>query len=302
MAAMYIYQALKDRGYDVFYDVEVLRSGKFNDALLKEIHECKDFIIILSPHALDRCDDPKDWVRLEIAEALQEKKNIVPIIMSGFRFPEFLPKDIDEVRFLTGVNSTSEYFQESMDRLETFLVSRKKKKWILPVLIVCVIVFAAVGVVVSGVFKSELPEPSSSLVVPSSSVPSSPTPIETPAAVPTSTPEVLNSSERLVKEELASKKPDVDDLLRFNPDVSVPDSNEFLDEYEIKIVQSDTANLAAYCFTNLLIGNSQDDNYILVENGTDVVVVARNQYDYSCVLVPSKNFAGWVSNQWLKDH
>ena len=37
MAAMHIYQALKERGYDLFYDVEVLRSGKFNEALLKQI-------------------------------------------------------------------------------------------------------------------------------------------------------------------------------------------------------------------------------------------------------------------------
>ena len=39
MTAMYIYQALKDRGYSVFYDVEVLRAGKFNEELLKEIPE-----------------------------------------------------------------------------------------------------------------------------------------------------------------------------------------------------------------------------------------------------------------------
>ena len=55
MTAMYIYQALKERGYDVFYDLEVLRAGKFNDALLEYIGSCRDFILILSPHALDRC-------------------------------------------------------------------------------------------------------------------------------------------------------------------------------------------------------------------------------------------------------
>ena len=57
MTAMYIYQALKERGYDVFYDLEVLRAGKFNDALLENIRSCKDFVLILSPHALDRCDN-----------------------------------------------------------------------------------------------------------------------------------------------------------------------------------------------------------------------------------------------------
>ena len=33
MTAMYFYQALKERGYNVFYDLEVLRAGKFNEAL-----------------------------------------------------------------------------------------------------------------------------------------------------------------------------------------------------------------------------------------------------------------------------
>ena len=57
MAAMYFYQALKERGYNVFYDLEVLRAGKFNEALLDSIKSCTDFVLILSPRALDRCND-----------------------------------------------------------------------------------------------------------------------------------------------------------------------------------------------------------------------------------------------------
>ena len=52
MTAMYIYQALKERGYNVFYDLEVLRAGKFNEALLQAIGSCKDFVLILSPFIL----------------------------------------------------------------------------------------------------------------------------------------------------------------------------------------------------------------------------------------------------------
>ena len=60
MTAMYIYQALKERGYNVFYDLEVLRAGKFNEALLQAIDSCKDFVLILSPRALDRCVEEGD--------------------------------------------------------------------------------------------------------------------------------------------------------------------------------------------------------------------------------------------------
>lgn len=125
MTAMYIYQALKERGYNVFYDLEVLRAGKFNEALLEAIDSCTDFVLILSPHALDRCRDDGDWVRREIAEALKKKKNIVPVMLNGFQFPEELPEDIEDVRFQNGLSATTEYFTESMDRLcSRYLTSR----------------------------------------------------------------------------------------------------------------------------------------------------------------------------------
>ena len=130
ISAMHIYEALKDRGYDVFYDIEMLRAGKFNEALLDSIQSCKDFVLILSPHALDRCSDENDWVRREIAEALKAKKNIVPVIMRGFSFPENLPDDIDEVRYRNGLTSTTEYFSESIDRLcDRYLVTKPPARW-----------------------------------------------------------------------------------------------------------------------------------------------------------------------------
>lgn len=128
MTAMYLYQALKERGYDVFYDLEVLRAGKFNEALLEYIQSCQDFLLVLSPHALDRCSDEKDWVRKEIAEALRCKKNIIPVIMNGFNFPEKLPEDIDDVRYQNGLSATTEYFQESMNRLCSRYLNAKPRK------------------------------------------------------------------------------------------------------------------------------------------------------------------------------
>ena len=129
MTAMYIYQELKNRGYNVFYDLEVLRAGKFNDALLANIRTCKDFILILSPRALDRCTDENDWVRRELTEALKTNKNIVPVMLNGFTFPEKLPDEIDEIRYRNGLTSTTEYFKESINRLcDKYLVSKPKKE------------------------------------------------------------------------------------------------------------------------------------------------------------------------------
>ncbi len=58
----------------MFFDVESLRSGAFNKALFEKIAECIDVLVVLPPHGLNRCIDPNDWVRLEIARALELKK------------------------------------------------------------------------------------------------------------------------------------------------------------------------------------------------------------------------------------
>ena len=89
---------LTDRGFKVFFDVEALRSGAFNKALFEKIAECTDVLVVLPPHGLDRCVNPDDWVRLEIARALKLKKNVIPIMMRNFSFPETLPEDIDDLR------------------------------------------------------------------------------------------------------------------------------------------------------------------------------------------------------------
>ena len=62
---------LKAAGYSVFFDVETMRSGKFNEQLYDVIGQCKDFLLVLSPNALDRCKDKDDWVRLEACKAME---------------------------------------------------------------------------------------------------------------------------------------------------------------------------------------------------------------------------------------
>lgn len=87
-----------DAGCRVFYDVEALRSGAFNTKLYSVIDECRDVIVVLSQNSLDRCNDENDWVRLEIAHALKTGKNVIPVFLRGFEFPEELPEDIDSIQ------------------------------------------------------------------------------------------------------------------------------------------------------------------------------------------------------------
>lgn len=198
MTAMYFYQALKERGYNVFYDLEVLRAGKFNEALLSSIQSCKDFVLILSPGALDRCNEENDWVRKEIAEALRSKKNIVPIMLKGFTFPEQLPPDIDDVRYQNGLTCTTEYFEESINRLCGRYLSakpvaqEKKKLPMLPIAIAVAVVLAVVGFLALRGGRKPEPAPAPTLeatVEPTAEPTVEPTPESTVAPTEAPTPE-----------------------------------------------------------------------------------------------------------------
>lgn len=123
--AKHLYDLLTKEGYRVSFDIDTLRNGDFDTELLRRIDECRDFILILSEGALDRCADPsavvsEDWVRCELAYALRKNKNIVPIMLTGFAaFPDNLPDDIRKVVRKNGPKYDSYYFDDFYRRLKS---------------------------------------------------------------------------------------------------------------------------------------------------------------------------------------
>ncbi|MBQ2725726.1 MAG: toll/interleukin-1 receptor domain-containing protein [Clostridia bacterium] len=115
---------LKQMGYSVFFDVESMRSGLFNTQILTAITNASDFLLILPPDGLERCSDPNDWVRQELAHALKQQKNIIPIMMRNFSFPQILPTDIEKIRYMEGISASTEYFDAVIDRITTLLKSK----------------------------------------------------------------------------------------------------------------------------------------------------------------------------------
>lgn len=91
-------------GYDCFFDVERMRSGRFDKQLYSKIEQSTNFIIILSPNALDRCKNNGDWVLLELEKAITLNKNIVPVFLPNFSFPDNIPDTISVVSTMQGVN------------------------------------------------------------------------------------------------------------------------------------------------------------------------------------------------------
>lgn len=146
--AKHLHDTLTRKGYRVFYDIESLRSGPFNEALYDEIDAATDFLLVLPPHGMDRCADEGDWVRLEIERALEKEKNIIPIMLRGFEFPSNLPESLSSIPLMNGLQANTDYFDAFINRLTTQFLKTPKPfpkplKWVL--IAVLAVAIAAAG-------------------------------------------------------------------------------------------------------------------------------------------------------------
>ena len=124
--AKHIKDLLTRDGYSVSFDMDNLMNGDFNKELLKRIAECEDFILILDANVfkgtLEGREKQKDWLRMELSEALSQDKNVIPVMLDGFKeFPDGLPQDIAGVRYKNGPKYSKEYFDTFYDRLKHFI-------------------------------------------------------------------------------------------------------------------------------------------------------------------------------------
>ena len=128
--ANHLYDLLSQDGYAVSFDLDTLREGDFDTTLLERIERCTDFVLIVDEHTFDRTVDPNfnpanDWLRRELAHALRQHKNVIPIRLTGFDgFPDNLPPDIAAVATKNGPEYNKYYFDEFYKRLKTFLHSK----------------------------------------------------------------------------------------------------------------------------------------------------------------------------------
>lgn len=72
-------QFLSTVGYRVFFDHESEMTGEFETEILAAVEIAPVFLMLLTPHCLDRCKDEGDWVRREIERATKFGKDIIPI-------------------------------------------------------------------------------------------------------------------------------------------------------------------------------------------------------------------------------
>lgn len=121
--ARIVQSELKKRGHMSFLDVDDLGPKQFGERLLREIESVPNFVVVLSPGSMDRCEAQDDWLRKEISHAITTHRNIVPLMVDEFEYPskESIPEDLEELLHHNGVTYSHEYFAATFDKLSDFL-------------------------------------------------------------------------------------------------------------------------------------------------------------------------------------
>ena len=120
--AQAIYVDLTHHGYDVFFDYANLASGDFAGTIIENIRARAHFVVLITPTALERCNEPTDLFRREIEAAIESKRNIVPIMLDDFTFnaqgvDDQLGVTLAALKGYNGIPFYASYFSEGMERL-----------------------------------------------------------------------------------------------------------------------------------------------------------------------------------------
>ena len=109
-------------GYDVFFDYQSIDSGNFESVILDNIRARAHFIVILTPSALENCKKTGDWLRREIETAMDENRNIIPLMVENFDFGSIAVKEaltgkLASLGNYNGLSIPNAYALEAMERL-----------------------------------------------------------------------------------------------------------------------------------------------------------------------------------------
>jgi hypothetical protein len=97
--------AMKYSRRELFMDVDAMQPGRdFAKQLESQVSQCHVLLAVIGPHWLDardqagkrRLDNDKDYVRIEIASALQRDIAVIPVLLDGAAMPseESLPDNL----------------------------------------------------------------------------------------------------------------------------------------------------------------------------------------------------------------
>jgi Sulfatase-modifying factor enzyme 1/TIR domain len=112
----------------LFMDVHAIPLGvNFIKVLREEVAKCDVLLALIGPNWLNvrgedgnrRLDNPGDFLRIEIATALQRDIPVIPILLDDAKMlkADQLPKDLEELSVRNGIDIRQRSFRSDMDNL-----------------------------------------------------------------------------------------------------------------------------------------------------------------------------------------
>lgn len=167
--ARYIHDKIEAWGIDVFLDLEGLSGGdKFPARIQKEIINRDVFLVILAPETLQ-----SEWVVREVKIALEQGKQIIPLVTNKFDFYRNIPDAISELGEYNAVKYDPQHPNVALEQIKQVMGIRRS----IPVVPIGIVIVLAV-IAIAFVMLNSQPETQPQSV---------PTPTETPTASPTDT-------------------------------------------------------------------------------------------------------------------
>jgi|SRR5579859_1223796 len=145
----------------VFQDVTAIALGEdFMAAIDRALRSCDAVLAVIGPGWLvastsegaPRLFEPDDYVRLELAAALQRDIRVIPVLVGGARLPaaDALPEDLQGLVERQGIVLRDESWHQDVESLvrslrgEPVVTSRHHRRWLLGVLVVVVLAASSV--------------------------------------------------------------------------------------------------------------------------------------------------------------
>jgi hypothetical protein len=120
--AQYLERTLGSK--NVFIDIDRIKPGqKFGEVLQERLALCKVLLCIIGPNWLgardksdNRLENPHDWVRMEVAQALRRNIIVIPVLVAGGKLPSKseLPYDLKDLVDHQAIEVTTTGFRNEM--------------------------------------------------------------------------------------------------------------------------------------------------------------------------------------------
>jgi hypothetical protein len=104
----------------VFMDIDTIQPGDdFVEAIERAVDASDAIVAVIGPRWLEGLDEPRDFVRFEIATAMKLHKRVIPVLVADAEMPppDMLPKEISSLSRLHAINVSHLHFRSDAERL-----------------------------------------------------------------------------------------------------------------------------------------------------------------------------------------